>query len=53
MLSNCRSEVCKALGIPETQCELSMGMTGDFEQAVRNYNFPLENRWLKQEKIRM
>ncbi|BAT87488.1 hypothetical protein LR48_Vigan09g205200 [Vigna angularis] len=34
MLSNCRSEVCKALGIPETQCELSMGMTGDFEQAI-------------------
>ncbi|KAH1208649.1 Pyridoxal phosphate homeostasis protein [Glycine max] len=33
-LSNCRSEVCKALGISETQCELSMGMTGDFEQAI-------------------
>ncbi|CAJ1962545.1 unnamed protein product [Sphenostylis stenocarpa] len=34
MLSNCRSEVCKALGISEKQCELSMGMTGDFEQAI-------------------
>ncbi|XP_027330026.1 pyridoxal phosphate homeostasis protein-like isoform X1 [Abrus precatorius] len=34
-LSNCRSEVCKALGIPETQCELSMGMTADFEQAIK------------------
>ncbi|KAL5140546.1 Pyridoxal phosphate homeostasis protein [Glycine soja] len=33
-LSNCRSEVCKAIGISETQCELSMGMTGDFEQAI-------------------
>ncbi|KAK8592252.1 hypothetical protein V6N13_062838 [Hibiscus sabdariffa] len=30
-LANCRSEVCKALGIPEEQCELSMGMSGDFE----------------------
>ncbi|XP_022724024.1 pyridoxal phosphate homeostasis protein-like isoform X3 [Durio zibethinus] len=33
-LANCRSEVCKALGIPEEQCELSMGMSGDFEQAI-------------------
>jgi len=33
-LANCRSEVCKALGIPEEQCELSMGMSNDFEQAV-------------------
>ncbi|XP_061340809.1 uncharacterized protein LOC133287257 isoform X3 [Gastrolobium bilobum] len=30
-LSNCRSEVCAALGISEEQCELSMGMTADFE----------------------
>ncbi|KAE8728839.1 Tetratricopeptide repeat-like superfamily protein [Hibiscus syriacus] len=29
-LANCRSEVCKALGIPEEQCELSMGISGDF-----------------------
>ncbi|XP_030542866.1 pyridoxal phosphate homeostasis protein isoform X2 [Rhodamnia argentea] len=33
-LSNCRTEVCKALGINEGQCELSMGMSGDFEQAI-------------------
>ncbi|XP_052200659.1 uncharacterized protein LOC127807086 [Diospyros lotus] len=33
-LANCRSEVCKALGIAEEQCELSMGMSGDFELAV-------------------
>ncbi|RZS17165.1 hypothetical protein BHM03_00049296 [Ensete ventricosum] len=33
-LSNCRTEVCKELGIPEVQCELSMGMSADFEQAV-------------------
>ncbi|KAE8683039.1 Tetratricopeptide repeat-like superfamily protein [Hibiscus syriacus] len=32
-LTNCRSEVCKALGIPEEQCELSMRMSGDFELA--------------------
>ncbi|KAL0321114.1 UNVERIFIED_CONTAM: Pyridoxal phosphate homeostasis protein [Sesamum radiatum] len=29
-----RSEVCKALGIEEEQCELSMGMSGDFELAI-------------------
>ncbi|KAH7545704.1 hypothetical protein FEM48_Zijuj01G0122000 [Ziziphus jujuba var. spinosa] len=33
-LANCRSEVCKALGITEEQCELSMGMSGDFELAI-------------------
>ncbi|XP_050214743.1 uncharacterized protein LOC126665858 [Mercurialis annua] len=33
-LANCRTEVCKALGIPEEQCELSMGMSNDFEQAI-------------------
>ncbi|KAJ0984422.1 hypothetical protein J5N97_002778 [Dioscorea zingiberensis] len=33
-LSNCRTEVCEALGIPEEQCELSMGMSNDFEQAI-------------------
>ncbi|KAG0490994.1 hypothetical protein HPP92_007857 [Vanilla planifolia] len=30
----CKDEVCKALGIPEDYCELSMGMSGDFEQAI-------------------
>lgn len=33
-LSNCRAAVCKALGFAEGQCELSMGMSGDFEQAI-------------------
>lgn len=33
-LANCRTEVCKALGMAEEQCELSMGMSGDFELAV-------------------
>ncbi|KAL8172491.1 hypothetical protein V2J09_024295 [Rumex salicifolius] len=33
-LLDCRVAVCKALGIPEPQCELSMGMSGDFEQAI-------------------
>ncbi|OVA03413.1 Alanine racemase [Macleaya cordata] len=33
-LTNCRSEVCKALGVTEEHCELSMGMSGDFEQAI-------------------
>ncbi|KAG6405326.1 hypothetical protein SASPL_132918 [Salvia splendens] len=33
-LLNCRAEVCKALEISESQCELSMGMSGDFEQAI-------------------
>lgn len=33
-LANCKTEVCKALGIPEDQCELSMGMSGDFELAI-------------------
>ncbi|XP_038883655.1 pyridoxal phosphate homeostasis protein [Benincasa hispida] len=34
LLANCRTEVCKALEISEEQCELSMGMSADFEQAV-------------------
>jgi uncharacterized pyridoxal phosphate-containing UPF0001 family protein len=36
-LVNCKLEVCKALGIPAEHFELSMGMSGDFEQAVRKY----------------
>ncbi|XP_052177160.1 uncharacterized protein LOC127791370 isoform X2 [Diospyros lotus] len=36
-LRSCRAEVCRALGIPENQCELSMGMSGDFEQAVEEW----------------
>ncbi|KAG0493991.1 hypothetical protein HPP92_004985 [Vanilla planifolia] len=34
-LRKCRTEVCDALGIPEDQCELSMGMSADFEQAIQ------------------
>ncbi|PKA57530.1 hypothetical protein AXF42_Ash020074 [Apostasia shenzhenica] len=33
-LCKCRTEVCDALSIPEEQCELSMGMSADFEQAI-------------------
>ncbi|KAM0840425.1 hypothetical protein ACQ4PT_029746 [Festuca glaucescens] len=33
-LASCRKEVCDELGIPEEQCELSMGMSADFEQAI-------------------
>ncbi|XP_078428507.1 uncharacterized protein LOC144700830 [Wolffia australiana] len=33
-LAQCRAEVCKALGMEEDLCELSMGMSGDFEQAI-------------------
>ncbi|KAI5674777.1 hypothetical protein M9H77_15141 [Catharanthus roseus] len=34
-LWDCRSEVCKVLGMAELQCELSMGMSNDFEQAIK------------------
>lgn len=33
-LAKCRSEVCKELGMAEEKCDLSMGMSGDFELAV-------------------
>ena len=33
-LERCRAEVCAALGLQPSQLELSMGMSGDFEQAV-------------------
>ncbi|OIS99120.1 hypothetical protein A4A49_29070 [Nicotiana attenuata] len=33
-LLNCRTEVCKVLGMGESQCELSMGMSSDFELAI-------------------
>ncbi|XP_004513878.1 uncharacterized protein [Cicer arietinum] len=35
-LSSCRTEVCKALEMDEEQCELSMGMSGDFELAIES-----------------
>ncbi|XP_050369673.1 uncharacterized protein LOC126787809 [Argentina anserina] len=34
MLSRCRTEVCKELGMAEENFELSMGMSGDFEQSI-------------------
>ena len=34
-LERCREEACGALGLQPGQLELSMGMSGDFEQAVR------------------
>ena len=33
-LANCRERVCKELDISVEECELSMGMSGDFELAV-------------------
>jgi pyridoxal phosphate enzyme (YggS family) len=33
-LRKCREEVCAALGMSESECELSMGMSGDFEAAI-------------------
>lgn len=33
-LLDCRAAVSKALGIAEPECELSMGMSGDFELAI-------------------
>jgi PLP dependent protein len=34
-LTECRAKVAEALSIPEESMELSMGMSGDFEQAVQ------------------
>ncbi|KAL3702240.1 hypothetical protein R1sor_020262 [Riccia sorocarpa] len=33
-LSSCRDKVCEELQIPPEECELSMGMSGDFEMAI-------------------
>jgi uncharacterized pyridoxal phosphate-containing UPF0001 family protein len=33
-LASCREKVCRELDIPEHECELSMGMSSDFENAV-------------------
>lgn len=33
-LSDCRKEVCQALNLNESDMELSMGMSGDFESAI-------------------
>ena len=37
-LFECRQQVSKELGIPEEELELSMGMSGDFEQAVSTHS---------------
>jgi uncharacterized pyridoxal phosphate-containing UPF0001 family protein len=34
-LGNCRARLCETLGLPPAAVELSMGMSGDFEHAVR------------------
>jgi len=34
-LFECRAAVCAALGVPEESLELSMGMSGDFEEAIQ------------------
>lgn len=34
LLAECRLEVCQALGLDEAAVELSMGMSGDFDQAI-------------------
>lgn len=34
-LHQCRSEVAKSIGVAEAELELSMGMSGDFEEAIR------------------
>ena len=34
VLKDCRSKVAEALGVEEDDLELSMGMSGDFEQAI-------------------
>ena len=36
-LSDCRDRICRDLGLSPTDVELSMGMSGDFEQAVMEY----------------
>ena len=33
-LAKCREEVCQALSLQQEDVELSMGMSGDFEEAV-------------------
>lgn len=33
-LAACREEICNALGLSPSDVELSMGMSGDYEQAV-------------------
>lgn len=34
-LLKCREDICKAIGLNAEDVEVSMGMSNDFEQAVR------------------
>ena len=43
-LSECREKVCEALGLKAEDVELSMGMSGDFEQAVSDTSHNVESR---------
>ncbi|KAF5194691.1 Pyridoxal phosphate homeostasis protein [Thalictrum thalictroides] len=52
-LANCRAEVCKALGMTEDQCELSMGMSGDFEKATESGFWTSKDRNLRSLQIEM
>lgn len=36
-LARCREEVCEALNLKQEDVELSMGMSGDFEEAVSHF----------------
>lgn len=38
-LARCREEVCEALHLKQEDVELSMGMSGDFEEAVIAFPF--------------
>ena len=40
-LARCREEVCEALHLKQEDVELSMGMSGDFEEAVIPFRFSL------------
>ena len=39
-LAKCRDDVCEALNLKHDDVELSMGMSGDFEEAVCPANMP-------------
>ena len=43
-LSKCRHDIADSLSIDEQSIELSMGMSGDFERAVRPHPCPDNSR---------
>ena len=43
-LAKCREEVCQALSLQPEDVELSMGMSGDFEQAVSLFRHTLNHQ---------